>query len=59
MVLPADPPAATRRRAVEPPPLVVDDEPSPDDPEFEGSGLVGPLLVEQLLGGQVIEERTD
>jgi len=59
VVLPADPPAASRRRGTQPPALVVDDEPSPDDPEFEGSGLVGPLLVEQLLGGQVIEERTD
>ncbi len=30
-----------------------------DDPEIEGSGMVGRPVVEQLLGGKVIEERDE
>jgi DNA polymerase-3 subunit gamma/tau len=33
-----------------------DDEPSMDDADIEGSHLVGAPVVEQLLGGRVIEE---
>jgi DNA polymerase-3 subunit gamma/tau len=36
-----------------------DDEVSADDDDLEGSHLVGPSVVEQLLGGRVIEERED
>jgi DNA polymerase-3 subunit gamma/tau len=36
-----------------------DDVPSHDDPDLEGSNLVGATVVEQLLGGRVIEERHD
>jgi DNA polymerase III subunit gamma/tau len=36
-----------------------DDEISIDDPEIEGSGLVGAPVVAQLLGGRVIEERQE
>ena len=36
-----------------------DDEPSVDDPDIEGSGLVGPSVVAQVLGSRVIEERND
>ncbi len=32
------------------------DEPSPDDLDVEDSGLVGRAVVEQLLGGRVIDE---
>jgi len=35
------------------------DEPRLDDEEFEGIALVGAPVVEQLLGGRVIEERED
>jgi hypothetical protein len=35
------------------------DEPSLDDAEFQGVHLVGAPVVEQLLGGRVIEERED
>jgi DNA polymerase-3 subunit gamma/tau len=47
-------------RAPEGGPIVVpDDEPSVDDPTIEESGLVGPSVVAQLLGGRVIEERDE
>jgi hypothetical protein len=36
---------------------LADDEPSSDDPDFEGTHLVGAQVVQQLLGGRVIEER--
>jgi hypothetical protein len=36
-----------------------DDVPSDDDPDLEGSNLVGASVVEQLLGGRVIEDRHD
>ncbi len=36
-----------------------DDDISIDDPEIEGSGLVGAPVVAQLLGGRVIEERQE
>ncbi|HEY6793100.1 MAG TPA: DNA polymerase III subunit gamma and tau [Kineosporiaceae bacterium] len=39
--------------------VVTDDEPCADDPDVEGAGLVGPSVVAQLLGGRVIEERTE
>jgi len=35
------------------------DEPSVDDADVEGSHLVGASVVEQLLGGRVIEEREE
>jgi DNA polymerase-3 subunit gamma/tau len=64
---PADPPAdhpagrsADRRTAAQPePPRRVApamDEPSADDVDAEDSGLVGRAVVEQLLGGRVIDE---
>jgi hypothetical protein len=34
-----------------------DDVPSDDDPDLEGSNLVGASVVEQLLGGRVIDEQ--
>jgi len=48
--------------AAAPAPRVVrlaDDVPSVDDPDLEGSNLVGASVVEQLLGGRVIEDRQD
>ena len=48
--------------AAAPAPRVVrlaDDEPSADDPDLEGANLVGASVVEQLLGGRVIEDRKD
>jgi DNA polymerase-3 subunit gamma/tau len=33
------------------------DTPSDDDPDAEDSGMVGPRVVEQLLGGRVIDVR--
>jgi DNA polymerase-3 subunit gamma/tau len=39
--------------------VLPDDEPSVDDPTIEESGLVGPSVVAQLLGGRVIEERDE
>jgi hypothetical protein len=36
---------------------LADDVPSADDPDFEGSHLVGAQVVQQLLGGRVIEEQ--
>ena len=38
---------------------LADDVPSADDVDLDGSGLVGASVVEQLLGGRVIEERHD
>jgi hypothetical protein len=35
---------------------LADDEPSADDQDFEGSHLIGTQLVQDLLGGRVIEE---
>lgn len=35
---------------------LADDVPSADDPNFEGSHLVGAQIVQQMLGGRVIEE---
>ena len=35
------------------------DEPSPDDPLIDGSGLVGAPLVARMLGGTVIDEQID
>jgi DNA polymerase III subunit gamma/tau len=53
---------APARRAPEPAraPTVslADDTPSRDDPDAEGSGMVGAPLVAQVLGGTVIEEIT-
>jgi DNA polymerase-3 subunit gamma/tau len=46
-----------RARVPEGPIVLPDDEPSADDPTIEGSGLMGPSVVAQLLGGRVIEER--
>ena len=37
---------------------LADDTPSRDDPDAEGSGMVGAPLVAQVLGGTVIEEIT-
>jgi hypothetical protein len=39
--------------------VVTDDEPSADDADVEDSGMVGPSVVAQLLGGRVIEERNE
>jgi DNA polymerase III subunit gamma/tau len=52
---------ARTRSAAAPPAVTVvsDDEASPDDPEIEGSGLVGAAVVEQMLGGRIIEERRE
>jgi DNA polymerase-3 subunit gamma/tau len=38
---------------------LADDLPSADDADLAGSDLVGASVVEQLLGGRVIEERRD
>lgn len=50
-------PAADRESVA--PIAVSDDEPSVDDVTLEESGLVGPTVVAQLLGGRVIEEREE
>jgi hypothetical protein len=42
-----------------PAPPAVPDEPRRDDADLESSGLAGPQVVEQLLGGRIIEERED
>lgn len=45
-----------------PPPVVTlpkDDQPSADDLDVEGSGLVGAPVIEKMLGGRIIEERTE
>ncbi len=53
---PPDPPdqydGANEHNAPEEP-----DEPHPDDPDLAGSGLMGQSVVEQLLGGRVIDEQ--
>jgi DNA polymerase-3 subunit gamma/tau len=53
--------ADARGRAGGPGPRLrpIDDEPSADDPDIEGSNLVGAAVVEQILGGRLIEERED
>ncbi|MCG2797492.1 MAG: DNA polymerase III subunit gamma and tau [Cellulomonas sp.] len=51
-------PAPGRSEPVYPGPDL-EDEPSPDDPEIAGSGLVGAPLVAQLLGGKVIDEQVE
>ena len=48
-------PGAVRRPLVD----VADDEPSPDDVDAADSGLMGRAVVEQLLGGRVIDETGD
>jgi DNA polymerase-3 subunit gamma/tau len=50
--------AASIRLPAEAPPVPAD-EPSLDDAEFQGVHLVGAPVVEQLLGGRVIEEREE
>ena len=50
---PATPPAAARTIALS------DDEVSPDDPVIDGASLVGAAVVEQMLGGRIIEERSE
>lgn len=55
----AGPAAPVTAASPEPPPQRVapeDDEPSMDDPDAEGSGLVGIPLVAQVLGGTIIED---
>ena len=55
-------PASVTLPAAAPAPRVVrlaDDVPSVDDPDLEGANLVGASVVEQLLGGRVIEDRQD
>jgi DNA polymerase III subunit gamma/tau len=47
--------AAPARRVVAP----EHDEASADDPDAEDSGMVGRPVVEQLLGGRVIDEIDD
>jgi DNA polymerase-3 subunit gamma/tau len=55
------PPTAPPVPQRQPTPMVrlADDVPSVDDIDLEGSGLVGASVVEQLLGGRVIEERKE
>ena len=48
--------AARQAARAEPDPSTEPDEPHPDDPDVDGSGLVGQPVVEQLLGGRVITE---
>lgn len=53
-------PAAGAGPGTDGPPRTIDladDIPSSDDVDFEGSHLVGAQVVQQLLGGRVIEER--
>jgi DNA polymerase-3 subunit gamma/tau len=38
---------------------LAEDVPSRDDADLEGSSLVGAAVVEQVLGGRVIEERNE
>jgi DNA polymerase-3 subunit gamma/tau len=52
-------PAPAQQRQPVPTIRLADDVPSVDDIDLEGSGLVGASVVEQLLGGRVIEERHD
>ncbi len=58
----SDPPGRPARRAPEPaadhdPEPEVPDEPSMDDADLDGATLVGRPVVEQLLGGRVIDDR--
>jgi DNA polymerase-3 subunit gamma/tau len=62
VVLPPAPAARTAgptTRPAGPSVRPADDVPSADDPDLEGSNLVGASVVEQLLGGRVIEDRKD
>jgi DNA polymerase-3 subunit gamma/tau len=52
-------PAPGRASAPGGPIVLPDDEPSEDDLTIEESGMVGPSVVAQLLGGRVIEERNE
>jgi DNA polymerase-3 subunit gamma/tau len=52
-------PAPAPQRQPAPSIRLADDVPSVDDIDLEGSGLVGASVIEQLLGGRVIEERHD
>jgi len=56
---PASPPPtqAGSTRVVRATVTPADDEPSADDADFEGSHLIGAQVVQELLGGRVIEER--
>jgi DNA polymerase-3 subunit gamma/tau len=54
---PAPSPAITLPPAAPATIRLSDDVPSADDPDLEGSALVGAAVVERLLGGRVIEER--
>jgi DNA polymerase III subunit gamma/tau len=56
---PTAPPAPAAQRQPAPAIRLADDVPSVDDIDLDGSGLVGASVVEQLLGGRVIEERHD
>ena len=59
---PDDEPVRARPAPPPPRPAVsasMDRDISLDDPEIEGSGMVGRPVVEQLLGGKVIEERDE
>jgi len=61
--IPPEEPADHRTRRPEPAPpapavvRLADDVPGPDDIDLDGSHLVGATVVEQLLGGRVIEDR--
>ncbi|BDO40850.1 DNA polymerase III subunit gamma and tau [Cellulomonas sp. NTE-D12] len=57
--VPRDPVAGSGPRAAAPGWSDEPDEPSPDDPLIDGSGLVGAPLVARLLGGTVIDEQID
>jgi hypothetical protein len=60
IVLPAGPAGpAVQPRPTGPSVRPADDVPSHDDPDLEGSNLVGASVVEQLLGGRVIEDKRD
>jgi DNA polymerase-3 subunit gamma/tau len=55
---PAEPAARAADPVHRPTVALADDTPSRDDPDAEGSGMVGAPLVAQVLGGTVIEEIT-
>jgi DNA polymerase-3 subunit gamma/tau len=60
--LPPEPPPddiPPEERSGRPPVRLADDEPSIDDVDLEGADLVGATVVEQLLGGRVIEDRQE
>ena len=53
-----EPPEAVRPDGDQPRQVAPElDEPSADDPDAEDSGMSGPRVVEQLLGGRVIDVR--